>query len=541
MRGVRPVRRYPAAAVVAAYLAFAPGAAAQPATATSLTPGRVALLANKLDADALDRLRTALADSDPFVRTVAARVSGIARIADLATAVADALGREQDETAAAEMLRALIFYDTPETRAAADRYGQRAKAPAIAVYFEWFARAPVDRVPERVDELLAVAGKADSQLAPLMARIVLQNRVAGERLLRAWLSAAPPHAWRTVLDLIGGDLADAEVPVMREALASTDADTREQTVWAIVGRLALGLPVPAATLDAALPPADAGDPTSELVGREMIARRHRKAATPDRAAFLERLSPADHANGRLLMTLGELTATERRALRDVLGPTASASPAESAREKVTVRSGRQPTMRTVTVPWARVMTDLLSVTGCKLEGRPWFAFYDVAYRADGRPSAISLENARLSEACFAAVSALGRMTLADPKFPVAAGQAQLVVVPLHKEYVECLASSTTVPPGRVSRGKIEQPRKTRDVRPVYPTAAQQDRRQGTVVIEATVSDHGCVRDAYVLGGVHPSLDYAALQAVSQWRFSPTLLDGVPVPVMMTVTVNFTLN
>ena len=88
-------------------------------------------------------------------------------------------------------------------------------------------------------------------------------------------------------------------------------------------------------------------------------------------------------------------------------------------------------------------------------------------------------------------------------------------------------------------GNIKPPQKTRDVRPVYPPIAQSARVQGVVIIEATIGPDGKVTDAKVLRSV-PLLDQAALDAVRQWEFTPTLLNGVPVPVIMTVTVNFTL-
>ena len=64
--------------------------------------------------------------------------------------------------------------------------------------------------------------------------------------------------------------------------------------------------------------------------------------------------------------------------------------------------------------------------------------------------------------------------------------------------------------------------------------------QGIVIIEAIIGKDGNVKDAKVLRSV-PLLDQAALEAVRQWRFTPTLLNNVPVEVVMTVTVNFTLN
>ena len=88
-------------------------------------------------------------------------------------------------------------------------------------------------------------------------------------------------------------------------------------------------------------------------------------------------------------------------------------------------------------------------------------------------------------------------------------------------------------------GNIRPPTKTRNVNPVYPQIAQSARVQGVVIIEATIRPTGKVTDARVLRSI-PLLDQAALDAVRQWEYTPTLLNGVPVPVIMTVTVNFTL-
>jgi protein TonB len=88
-------------------------------------------------------------------------------------------------------------------------------------------------------------------------------------------------------------------------------------------------------------------------------------------------------------------------------------------------------------------------------------------------------------------------------------------------------------------GNIRVPVKTRDVRPSYPPIAQSARVQGIVIVEATIGADGLVKDAKVLRSI-PLLDEAALAAVRQWQFTPTFLNNVPVPVIMTVTVQFTL-
>jgi protein TonB len=86
-------------------------------------------------------------------------------------------------------------------------------------------------------------------------------------------------------------------------------------------------------------------------------------------------------------------------------------------------------------------------------------------------------------------------------------------------------------------GRIRQPVKIKDVAPVYPAMARTARASGAVTIEATIGTDGKVVDAYVVKSV-PLLDQAALDAVRQWEYTPTLLNGKPVPITITVTVNF---
>jgi protein TonB len=88
-------------------------------------------------------------------------------------------------------------------------------------------------------------------------------------------------------------------------------------------------------------------------------------------------------------------------------------------------------------------------------------------------------------------------------------------------------------------GKVKAPTKTKDVTPVYPAVAKTARVAGAVIIEATIGADGKVVGAKILRSV-PMLDQAALDAVKQWEYSPTRLNGKPVPVKITVTVNFKL-
>ena len=95
-------------------------------------------------------------------------------------------------------------------------------------------------------------------------------------------------------------------------------------------------------------------------------------------------------------------------------------------------------------------------------------------------------------------------------------------------------------PVRLVGGFVRPPAKVVHVAPLYPVIARASRVQGVVVLEATIDSGGNVVSATVLRSI-PLLDQAAVDAVLQWKFTPTLLNGVAVPVIMTVTVNFQLS
>jgi protein TonB len=78
---------------------------------------------------------------------------------------------------------------------------------------------------------------------------------------------------------------------------------------------------------------------------------------------------------------------------------------------------------------------------------------------------------------------------------------------------------------------------THRVEPTYPVLARQMHKEGTVELRATISADGEVRDVQILSG-DPMLVKSARDAVSQWRFRPTLLNGVAVEVVTFITVNF---
>ena len=109
-----------------------------------------------------------------------------------------------------------------------------------------------------------------------------------------------------------------------------------------------------------------------------------------------------------------------------------------------------------------------------------------------------------------------------------------------------MAAPASAPSGSPTRikvgGNIRAPRKVHDVQPRYPQSMREAGQEGIVTMEAVIGRDGSVTSVGVLSGhVHPDLALAAVDAVRQWRFQPTLLNGAPVEVAMTVAVAFTLS
>jgi TonB family protein len=120
-------------------------------------------------------------------------------------------------------------------------------------------------------------------------------------------------------------------------------------------------------------------------------------------------------------------------------------------------------------------------------------------------------------------------------------QETIVITDRRRPGVTPGSSATPGAPFRVG-GNIRPPRKTVDVKPVYPVSMRDAGFEGVVPIEAVIGTDGSVASVRVVSAdVHPDFAIAAVDAVRQWRFTPTLLNGNPVEVVMTVRVQFSLS
>ena len=108
----------------------------------------------------------------------------------------------------------------------------------------------------------------------------------------------------------------------------------------------------------------------------------------------------------------------------------------------------------------------------------------------------------------------------------------------------CLAGATLAAQDRVIRvgeNGTQPPRKLVDVAPIYPPDAREEGVSGVVILEVVVGTDGRVRDVETLRSPDDRLSRAATEAVRQWEYEVTQLNGEPVAVRFTVTLNFTAN
>ncbi len=89
-------------------------------------------------------------------------------------------------------------------------------------------------------------------------------------------------------------------------------------------------------------------------------------------------------------------------------------------------------------------------------------------------------------------------------------------------------------------GNVQQAKLIRQPKPVYPALAKQARISGVVKLDAVIGKDGTIQNLRVVSG-HPLLVPAALEAVKQWIYQPTLLNGEAVEVVTQIDVNFTLS
>jgi TonB family protein len=544
--------------VASAETAAAQGPTSRP-TPTPITAGELALKMNKLDEDALATVLSAIGSDDPLVRTVAARMAAVTTYPPFGNALVAALANERDARAATEQVRALLITQSPLAERAIE--GRLAAVPAVPrAYANWIATNEPERLPGLLPKLATALGDDRGRLRPSLDVVLKAHPDLAERLLRAWLDISTPEMWRSVLNDVHEHARTGQDAVVLEALTSSRSEIREVTVWNFVERLANNRAIAPALVDAAArgatrePTAANAPMTWEQFGREVLAWDRDGRQTPDRSALLTAEAGKHLPDAVALSRIRQILEPERSVLKGVLGDRFPTEPQSSpkinppsALPSPVTRPGSQ--MRTMPPEWRGFLKQVLDAAKCSVGKAPMFGVMYVTYRPNGTPTHLQLSvPTHLPAGCEAELTALARLTLADPAYLPRPGEREALIMPFVSDFVECANNAGTdvdEPKARIgtvdNRGrKIVPPKKVRDMRPEYPKGAQQDGVQGTVVSEGIISRNGCISYLKVIQSLSPTIDFAALRAITQWQFTPTLLDGEPVPVVMTVTVTFHL-
>lgn len=537
------------ALLTALVLGGSPAAAQTPPTVEALlaadpTPGTTALLVEHATrADVQAHLVRQLAHPGTEVRAAAARVILAMGIRGLVPQLASTLQAEGSGDTAAELTRAVVILGGPEQDemvvASWARLGPDAAPAAIA-----FARVRgpaalgalprLAAVPPRAIGAFVEAARPD---AATIDRLLDQAAAGGDlAVFRAALSAArlqryPPADARLIAALAADRPPEMRLEAARAALAAWTGEA--PLAAAVVAALTLAAPLgaEAADVDAAV----VRELTARLSGRREPPGDVWRAQIEEPGVLLASLL-ASSKGVQALLTSQEMRRV-RRALPHLGRPFRP--------DAVPPLPGRLAVQLLDSYPRGFVPA-VIAATGCELakaRGQGIGAGAgELVLRRDGRSASIAPFDTGVSQAACGHATRVLLMTHVTDTPPAADNERRIAVVPFDDEYLRCRESETDDFSGGVNTGaaRVTPPKKTRHVNPIYPVTAQRSGVQGDVVLEATIGAGGCVGRLHVIRGVDPRLDLAALLAVMRWRFSPTLVDGRPMTVIMTATVQFSL-
>lgn len=502
-----------------------------------VTMGSLVMMRVNAESGGQEAIASALSHPEPGMRIVAARLVGAGRVTALRLQLSAALRAEKNEAVAAELARAYMMLGGTHPTEELDAYVASGAPPTVAVaYGLEMARHQPQLFIDRLPRLTAALGSdRAADLAPAIRLLGAQHPAHADAAWRGWLTHVPPKAWSSVLSRHRMPPSER---VLLDALTSADLVVREATVWFAASWVSRGLSVPPAVLEALRERQDAS--AWESFGRELVARKQHNVSRIDRSAVITAQPAGKRPDLEAMDRSDLLLPAEQRAIDTVLG-------GRAAHSGVSVPpSNDLPLMRTPEDLWPGFFGSLAEATGCR-PGVWNFGAVRVTYTVDGRPMALTIDRADLSESCAAFATALGHVTLVEPATPLASGAMQWLVVTAARGFLSCADAPRPrlglprAPADPDASGRIEEPRKTHNVAPRYPRDAQMRGVSGVVVLEAVISETGCVRSVFTARSIDPYLDMEAMRAVLQWRYSPTRLNGEPVDVVMTVTVNFTLN
>ncbi len=517
----------------------------------SMTPGDVGLLVLKAERPEVVAVwRSALADPSPSVRAAAARAANVSGTRDLLSALTRALESEADPEAGAEEILAIAALADPSTDELLDAAARRLGDRAAARYVELLCRTRGVALVEQFATLptglwtrsSAIALVTRGEPAPLNRAAILALRVGDH------------EAWQAILGLARERGLALDRGLIASALGHASAEVRTATAWHALDlrlsdrRSAVAEPL-ASALAALATRADAGPELAfalELLGRVGGAPRTESTASLGWLEARPDLLSGDVLGREELYRYFSTTEAAAISTRLTGSPDGLARRFADDKDKHQSRASSAPEtgVRTTDPLPSGLLTDLVRAASCTPPAGRRMLAAQVVYDLAGRPGKMRFGASDLTGACLEAGRAaiiLGLAPAASTNVPF----EQAVFLVMDPDWIACApvyvpsAAHGTAPAVRPVVTGLQEPRKVRNVAPYYPNTAKVNGIQGRVVLESVISPAGCMSSVRAVSGPTELL-VPALQAVTGWVYTPTLLDGKPVPVMMTVTVNFRL-
>ncbi|MCC7043728.1 MAG: TonB family protein [Acidobacteria bacterium] len=504
------------------------------------SPGVEALLlAHATDGRVGRRWIQLLSSPDPVLRLSAARALGATNVRTSARELLRVLSQERDPGVRAELVQSVAIVgsddDVLQVYALLDRIGH-------------------ERAVAMLDGL--AAARPSLVAGHLLTVAPLRFNADWVRVTYARIAATLPSS----LDAIDAAPTTAGEPSVLEGVIRGATDTRRALPVSLV-RAGLGLPLPGRLVAVTYLATVYGTP--ERAARETGLKPAPDATADDApearwAHGLERRWLGDAGGLSLEQLIDDLpdTTWTRSPPRAVLAVLTAdervafarrfALSAAATRALLDVATGEPappdppPALSVLNDLPVAMLTDVVRLTSC-IPQPGGERVTSIRYRSDRRAASLALDRTAWSPGCERAARAAMAMAYGLP--PRDDVERALRLVRLDTAFTTCLAGGQGVTSAVKTPAEwgLAPPRKVTDVRPTYPDVAIRSRLQGVVSIDARIEATGCISDARVVRSVHPMLDTAALQAVSQWRYATTTLNGEPVPLLMTVDVTFSLS
>jgi len=517
----------------------------QAALARPLSPGSVALLLRYASRpDVVQRLIQATGDPRPDVRAVAARVAFTTRHALLGPALASAWEKETSDAVAVELARALALIQGASADARiAHRLGQFDSRATSA----WLATVSRTRPGDVWTHLAHLPPGGDAVGRTLVDLVAAQPEAAATAFAALPQTPGLVPSYRSFVEAVPPAKPLPPWPVLASG-AATSA-TRSAVLQLLIKAEAAGQTLPAEA-SAALQAIEPVPEFAWLVLYRELAGRGRTPPAPTHPLLdtILRIDPMTLPPSFLAdPLLARLDPDEVKAFRQLVGPawapfempSMSKAPVPAPKVDPVEETGGSVT-RLARPLSTLLMKDLQALLACTPETGK-VGVVDVTYRPTGQVKGVSVIDATWPDGCAEVLALTAALDVAPAHEVVDASRVDRLVIGLRPGDLTCDRSTgiAEAVPQRVGT-RLTAPKKTRNVAPVYPPDIIKARVQGIVLAQSLITTSGCVIDAVVTRRVHPALDVSALAAIGEWRYEPATLNGAVVPVIMTVTVNFSL-